>query len=127
MLKYKFIAQYDDETLFEQNEDDVSSKDLSRSAFSDVDQDRLTGFALQGAGHLYAVDLLDGHFEIDNVPFKMYDMEVANRRLIFFRRHRHNYLVVDGQELDHEMEYHFGWQGNEVGTGKNIQRVMVIS
>lgn len=127
MLKYKFIAQYDDETIFEQNDEDVSIKDSLRSAFSDVDQERLTGFALQGEGHLYVVDLLDGRFEIDGVPFYLSDAPIKNRRLIFFRRHTHQFNLEDGSEEGHTISYHLGWQGNHAETDKNIQHTIIIS
>lgn len=126
MLKYRFIAQYDDETLFEQNADDVSSVDPTKSAFFDVDQSRLTGFALTDGEHVYAVDLLDGHFEIDGISFKVYDYPVNNRRLIFYRRHRYNFNA-EMEEQSHELEYHIGWQGNEVDSNKNIQHTIIIS
>lgn len=125
MLKYKFIAQYNDDTTFEQNAEDVSSKDPKRSAFYDVDQERLTGFALYDNDHVYAVDLLDGHFEINGIPFHATTTPVNNRRLIFFRRHQHNFNA-DMEEQNHTIEYHLGWQGNEVDTNKNIQRTIII-
>ena len=123
MLKYLFVAQYNDDSLFYQTPEDISiTRPGTGSAFSDIEHDKLTGFALQGEGHTYAVDLLDGHFEIDGIPFKVYDENINNRRLIYFRRNFYH----TGAETGHEVEYHLGWQGND-STGKNIQRVIIIS
>ena len=93
VLKYLFAAQYNDGTIFYQDENDISLIDPKKSQFYDVLQkeEKLEAFALHGDGHQYAVDLRDGHFEIDGIPFNLYDMSIANRRVIFFRRHTHNF------------------------------------
>lgn len=123
-LKYKFSALYTDGSLIEQNDEDVSAQDTRRSAFYDVDHSRLNVFTLKGAGHIYTVDLLDGTFGIDGVPFRMHEGPLSNIRLIFFRRHTH---TVNGlfEELAHQIVYRLGWQANNA-EGKNVQRVMEV-
>ena len=128
MLKYLFAAQYNDGTIFYQDGDDISLTTPGKSQFYDVLQREkdLEAFALHGDNHQYSVSLLTGHFEIDGVPFELYDGPVENRRLIFFRRNTHTFNV-ENIEQSHLVEYHMGWQGNVPGTGENIQRVIIIS
>jgi hypothetical protein len=124
MLKYRFHAVYADGTFFVQNEEDVSARDPARSAFYDVDQSRLEAFALAGEGHTYAVDLTDGTFAIDGVPFRMHEGPLSDLQLIFFRRHTH---TISGQfkELAHQTVYRLGWQATN-SAGRRVQRVMEL-
>ena len=123
MLKYLFIAQYNDGTEFRQNENDVSSQDSKRSAFFDIIQEKLVRFSLVGDGRVFSVDLTDGHFEINGIPFRMHDESIENIRLIFFRKHTHNYNLAL-EEQSHDIIYRMGWQANLHGS--NTQRVMEI-
>jgi len=128
MLKYLFVAQFNDGTFIYQTPDDVSALEPGRSQFYDVLQKEkdIVAFALFGDGHQYTVNLEYGHFEIDGIPFFLYNEPIENRRLIFFRRHTH-VSNLDCSEVSHSIEYHMGWQGNVPGTGENIQRVIIIS
>lgn len=126
MLKYLFTCEYNDGTVFEQNEEDRSSQDPLKSAFFDIKHEILVKFTLTGNGHEYSVDLLDGHFEVDGVPFFMYEGELQNVRLVFFRRHRHTINTGEMEELSHIITYRIGWQANEP-DGKNVQRIMEIA
>ena len=123
-LKYRFTAAYNDGTFFEQNDEDVSASDPTRSAFFDVDQSRLEAFALVGERHIYAVDLSNGQFAVDGVPFRMHEGTVSCLRLIFFRRHTHS-INAQYKELAHQIVYRLGWQGLDE-EGRNVQRVMEI-
>jgi len=123
-LKYKFSALYTDGTYLVQNDEDVSASDPKRSVFFDVDQSRLEAFALMGEGHVYAVDLTNGTFGIDGVPFRMHEGPLFRIRLIFFRRHTHA-INAQFEELAHEIVYRLGWQALDA-EGMNVQRVMEI-
>lgn len=125
MLAYRFTAVYEDGTEYQQNEHDVSVTDPGRSCYFDIEQDRLVYFVLEdGAGHRYGVDLSNGNFAVDGVPFRMHEGPVADVRLIFFRRHTHQFnLGYD--EIDHTVVYRLGWQGTDA-EGNNVQRVMEL-
>jgi hypothetical protein len=125
MLDYLFTAIYEDGTTFEQTQDDVSSKDSNRSAFYDIEQDKLIAFALQDEKNAIVVDLRDGTFQINGFTFSAYDGAVKNRRLIYFRRHKHA-MNVDSGQADHQVSYFIGWQGNDPVTGENIQRTLEL-
>lgn len=130
MLKYYFTVLYHNDTTFEQNKDDVSTivRPGKGSAFTDVKVDEVATFTLQGEGHTYGVSLIDGHFEVDGVPFFMHevggiDNEVMKDfRLIYYRQHRHG--LHQNQEISHETVYRFGWQCTV--NGKNYQQIMQL-
>lgn len=122
MLKYLFVCQYNDGTEFKQNIDDISEKDSSRSAFSDIKHDKLTRFSITDNKNTFSVSLIDGHFEINGVPFKLHHDDLKNPRLIFFRRHKHTFRKNNNI---HNVTYHIGFQANR-DDGTNIKHVIEI-
>lgn len=124
-LKYLFIAYYKDGTSYSQTEEDISVSDSTRSCFFDVKQDELIKFELVGNGHTHSVDLIDGHFEIDGVPFFIHEENLSNFRIVFFRRHRHVFNQASGEEMSHIVTYRIGWQCTV--NEKNHQRILEIS
>ena len=121
-LKYLFTSEYSDGTFFKQNEEDVSMNDPKRSSYFDVDQNRLVGFCLSGEGSLFGVDLRDGHFEINGVPFFVHDVELTDFKLIFFRKHRHT-VTLGGEDVSHLISYRLGWSATDQ-NGQTIERVL---
>lgn len=126
MLKYLFTAEYTDGSVFVQNPEDRSQiEPEKRSAYYDIDHSKLVKFSLQGEGHIYSVNLHTGHFEVDSVPFYMHEENLGGFKLIFFRRHTHQYNQETKEELGHSIVYQIGWQC--FVNGKNYQKVMNIS
>ena len=128
MLKYLFTAKYADGTSYIQNPEDISTiEPEKRSCFFDVNHEQLVVFVLKGDGHEYLVDLRDGHFEIDGQLVEKEEKELTNFRLIFFRQHTQSFFVsqIENKPLSHEIEYHFGWQANDI-DGKNYQKIVKI-
>ena len=121
MLKYLFTCQYNDNIEFKQNIDDISKNDSSRSAFYDIEHDKLIKFSITDNKNTFSVSLIDGHFEINGVPFKLHHDDLENFRLIFFRRHEHTF----GKNNIHNVSYHMGFQANR-HDGTNIKHVMEI-
>lgn len=150
-LKYLFGAQLHDGTEVLQQDDDVCPTDPRRTAFWDLLQKDADGnavahpsggfcetrsdialFLLEAEdGTRYAVDLRDGHFEIQ-VPrgrgytsraFWIAEPPVKQElRLFYFRRRRQHATATmtvrgkgdpayaDVHDAGQECEYHFGWQ-----------------
>ncbi len=137
MLKYLFTAKYDDGTILQQTQEDISSIDSNRSAFYDVLQliesgKKLTIFELSDTVNVFAVDLQTGKFSINGfeiacpvVGHDESDVVLKNYRVIFFRKHR-KHFNVEFKEQAHEIWYRFGWQANDE-TGKNHKRIFEIS
>jgi hypothetical protein len=124
-MKYLFTAQFNDGEEYKQRDDDASQTTEGKSAFYDIKDRDIKTFKLEGDGHTYLVDLCDGHFEIDGVPFGISEPVVTSEplRLIYFRR---NYIHHAGMEiLGTEQEFYIGWQTNDL-EGKNIKRIIQI-
>lgn len=128
MLQYLFTAFFTDGTSFEQAADDVSFLDPKRSSFYDLlemvkNGQKLQSFVLagldnEGKARRFGVDLLDGHFEIDGVPFwaspKNMPAIPEAFKLIFFRQHTHD-MDLRGIEKSHSIRYVIGWEANLQG------------
>ena len=126
MLKYLFTVQFKDGSVYEQTEEDRSLVEPEkRSAFYDVAQrlDEVHTFTLKGEGHEYMVDLTNGLFAIDGVPFRMHEEKLENYKLVFFRQHTHTYQADTREEIDHQIVYRVGWQAKDKDE-KNVERVM---
>lgn len=122
-MKYLFSALYKDGSVYEQNPEDISIIDPLRSCYFDLKQDEIEKFKLIGDGNTYSVDLTDGHFEVNGIPFLLHEEELKDFRLIFWRRHTHSFNRND-VELSHDIVYRFGWQCTV--DGKNYQQIMQI-
>ena len=129
---YLFTCRLNDGTIIQQTQEDVSQEDTTRSAFFDVVQriEDVETFSIKkyDAPHNYMVDLRDGHFEIDGIPFQVSSEELpgeAKFRLIYFHRHQHR--VVQGQVMSGNgasIRYHIGWQTTI--DGKNFQSMISV-
>lgn len=123
-LKYLFGVRYSDQSEFWQTPEDVSAVDPLRSAFFDVKLDEVELFQLEGEGHKYLVDLRDGHFEVDGVPFWIGDRPEGQCQLVYHRQHTHQ-INAEGEELSHVVTYHMGWQTTDP-EGKNHRFVIEV-
>lgn len=117
MLKYLFECEFADGSILVQTPEDVSAIDSKRSQFYDcLEKDKkspITRFALKGDGKHLLVDLLDGHFELNDIPFNCHENlpeKKPIRRLIFYRQHTHSLNPETLENLSHEVEYCIGWQ-----------------
>lgn len=129
-LKYLFIVEYKDGSIFEQNPLDISITDGKRSSFFDVKQDEVKTFYIGDGKNGFLVDLTDGHFEVNGVSFFMHDAGsgLKDFRLIFYRQHLHHFHIGDygvPNELMHEINFCIGWQTNDE-KGNNIKRIMEV-
>jgi hypothetical protein len=120
-MKYLFIAQYKDGSQYDQSLDDCSKLGNNTSSFGDVRKDEVARFHLQGGGHIYTVDLSDGHFEIDGVPFRMHDDEVTDLELVYFRRHWVTFSQDTYKEESRRTVFFFGW--SDASGRKTIMQV----
>jgi len=129
-LKYLFVVQFDDQTLYEQNPEDVSLIDPEkRSCFYDVMQavekgKKIVWFLLTDNKNVYAVNLVHGYFQINGVTFYMHERrDLKDFRIVFFRQHTHHFNL-NKEEQGHEIVYRMGWQTTV--DGQNLQQVMEI-
>lgn len=131
MLKYLFVAKFQDGKIYEQNENDVSVIDAGRSCFYDILKEEETGnlvdlFCLADGEKDYLVDMKDGHFEINGVKFNAHNSEEVfyNRRLIYFRRNTLNF-TQGLDEIGKSIVFKLGWQATD-RHGHNVQYVIEL-
>ena len=128
---YKFTAIYEDGTVIEQNDTDTSEIEEGKSRFYDVlkkgEDTKLLSFVIHNDDIQVGVDLVDGHFEMNGVPFFQHrpDLEPYNDfRVIYYRTVRH-VLSQEGQILEsYILGYAVGWQTTH--EGKNVQRIVMV-
>ena len=135
MLKYLFVAGFADGTVIKQEQHDRSAiEPETRSQFFDVlkkaEESKLEVFQLRSIYEMerkeICVDLTDGHFEINGVPFRVHkEQPIGDLEIIFWRQHRHTIEVTGDQqkETGHEISYQIGWK--EKGN-QNYQRIIEI-
>jgi hypothetical protein len=133
MLKYLFQANFSDGTFIQQTQDDQSTLLPEKSAFYDVlqRQDDLVSFGLfsDETPTTWIVDLRDGHFEVNEIPFMVYGScghhdPTAPFRLIYFRKVRRHFHIGNLEQIGMDMSFHFGWQTTV--DGKNHQKVIEV-
>lgn len=133
---YSFKAVYEDGTVIEQNETDTSEILEGRSRFFDVlekeKESKLVRFEINGETNKAAVDLIDGHFELNDTRFWQHrpDLEgYTDFRVIYYRTVKRT-MNLERELLSGEiLGYAIGWQVTETdgnGKEKNVQRIMVI-
>jgi hypothetical protein len=117
MLDYLFIAETYTGVLIRQTPDDKSTLDPFHSAFYDVLQQPVKRFSLIGKGHIFSIDLDDGHVEADGN--KLYPPVAINGKLklIYYRQ------VQQTIGQPPKITYFFGWEYND---GKNKQWIMGV-
>lgn len=130
-FKYLFKCLFKDNTILEQTQSDISQSNPQKSAFYDIQQrlGDVMAFALYNTETKdeYLVDLRDGHFEINQVSFKVYcEDNLSNIRLIYFRRHVHLFNVgAANEETSHKVSYNFGFQAVD-SCGKNVKHIITL-
>jgi hypothetical protein len=121
-LKYLFKVEMKDGEIYEQNKDDVSKRDKTKSAFYDIKDRPIKKFKLERWGEKHEVNLETGEFIINGIHLALHDEDIRDFRLIYYRRHKHNFQ--QGKQTSHDVEYHFGWQANL--KGHSIKRIIML-
>lgn len=137
VLHFLFVARFSDGTVFEQTAEDVSKTRERGSAFTDLQAllaggKELESFFLVGDGHVWAVDLRDGHFERDGEPFWIGDRDLppgSKPELVYFRRVQQNKTIGgDGSQLEMwtTIRFFFGWE-TALPDGSKVRAVMGVT
>jgi hypothetical protein len=136
-MKYLFEAHFSDGSVISQTPDDISTIDPTlRSTFYDVAQrlDDVVLFGLYDNDHKYVVDLRDGHFEIDGVPFSAQPvsaptiLEGGKFKLLYFRDHQQEITIsADGERTagSHYISFRFGWEYTDPHGKTHIQTLVI--
>ena len=129
MLKYLFVVEYKDGSVYEQTPEDISKKTPEKSAFSDVNVENVAKFYLVNEIDIFCVDLNTGLFAINGIEFGLFDeeMPITSRKLIYFRRNW-QHLVTGPDSLEPvsgRTTFHIGWEGFSP-ENKLIRRVIWV-
>lgn len=136
-LKYLFEAYFADGHRIIQDLDDISSLDPARSTFYDVLQYESTSelvlFGLYLGKNTYVVDLLDGHFEVNGVPFSAQPValpemiEGGKFKLLYCRDHQQELILSENSSKPgkHSVQYRFGWEYTDP-RGKVYNQTLVL-
>jgi hypothetical protein len=127
---YSFTAVYEDGTIIEQNETDTSERVEGKSRFTDVldkeNESKLVSFVIHNNEKSFGVDLTDGHFEVNGIPFFQHRPELVNYkdfRIIYFRTVQRVYNVQTHDEVSSlATAYTIGWQVTHIG--ENVQKTI---
>lgn len=131
MLDFLFVAETHNGNIIKQTPEDIARfgpKD--KSAFYDVLKENVKRFSLVGKGHVFTVDLTDGHFEIDGrylytkkpperAPLQLIYYRQVQQRMVSGYETRPDGTRVETQQLKPVMRYFIGWQTNV--RGKNYK------
>lgn len=86
-LKYLFHAAYKDGSRYDQNIDDISVKDLTKSCYVDVDKDNLKTFSLSDGVQSYTLNLLTGGFSVNGArEFFLTTESLHSIKLVYYRK-----------------------------------------
>ena len=113
MLEYLFIAETHNGMLIKQDQEDKPRYQSHGSTFSDVLKENVKKFSLVGKGHVFTVDLQDGHFEVDGrILYTQLPPEKADLRLIYYRQTQQTMTAsIDGNSSPTTViRYYIGWQ-----------------
>lgn len=123
MLDYLFIAEHHNGDITEQTPEDVSTRDPARSAFYDaINHNKIKRFSLVGKGHVFLVDLIDGHFEIDGrTIYTKPPPPAATLEVIYYRQTQRKIMTdPSGTTMEQPVvRYYIGWQCHH--KGKNYK------
>jgi len=127
MLKYLFIAETYNGNIIKQTQEDLSLHIPTKSAFYDVLQENIKRFSLIGEGHLFTIDLTDGHIEVDGrTLYTQKPPDKCDLRLIYYRQVQQRMVIGDDGNSYPEpiIRYYIGWQATY--KGKNYKFEMGV-
>jgi hypothetical protein len=127
-LDFLFVAETYNGNIIKQSPDDKPRFAKEGSSFTDVVHEHIKRFSLVGKGHIFTVDLTDGHVEVDTrilYPPKK-PPPVTSLDLIYYRQVQQRMGVgPDGKSrMAPIVRYYIGWQANY--KGKNYKWEMGV-
>lgn len=127
-LDYLFIAETFNGNILRQPSNDKPKYQEIGSSFTEVLKEKIKRFSLIGKGHIFTVDLTDGHFEVDGR--KLYPPSEIHPgvkfELIYYRQVQQRLKddLLGNKSLEPIVRYFIGWQ--YLHNGKNHQWTMGV-
>lgn len=122
-LKYLYRAVYRDNTVYDQNLDDISVVDSNKSCYHDLKLDQIKYFTLSNGLDSYTVDLTDGGISI-NGSNKIYltHEQLTDFRLVYFRRVTMQ-LAENGSR--HTIKYTLGYTATDTENRQVTHNIII--
>lgn len=131
---FSYTATFEDGTqiVHDKEGSDASTQFPTGTVFTDVlekeKESKLVSFVLHNDETSVGVDLQDGHFEINGIPFFQHRPDLLSYkdfRVIYVRTVQRTISQVTGEEVDSGiLSYTVGWQTTH--NGENIQKTIII-
>lgn len=132
---YSYTATFEDGTqIFRDMNDPDADKCQTRtdgtgSRFTDVQEkekeSKLISFVVHNDTHSFGVDLRDGHFEINGIPFFQHRPDLdgyKDFRIVHFRTVQRKYNIQKEEIGGEAVGYAVGWQVTH--KGDNVQKLL---
>lgn len=129
-----FVATWADDSQVVQTTEDVSAIEEGKNAYYDVLNAPTPPrcFAITDGNIVFAVDLVDGHFEINGVPFYQHRQELQplqDFELVYWRTTEQTLVVGgarDGECSSRVAGYTIGWKARDK-RGEEVERTISIN
>lgn len=153
---YNFTATFEDGTqiVHDMEQSDASTRFEGKTLFTDVlfkcgqlgkdndifkdkpelleemesNKNALHSFVIHSDSQSLGVDLRDGHFELNGIPFFQHRSDIDNYkdfRIMYFRTVVREINATNGESVDAYIKgYTVGWQVTH--NGENVQRIVSI-
>ena len=118
---FLFVATYADGSQIIQNEDDASETTAGKNCYYDVLSrvDKPVSFVITDGDKVFGVDLSDGHFEVNGVPFFQHRPELeplSDFDLVYCRTPEQTIDARSGKHISGRIAgYTIGWQTEKDG------------
>lgn len=112
-MKYKFVVEYQDGSIFKQTKEDISEIDPKRNCYYDVlhSKKKIKRFSLKRLFNNWTVDLTTGIFYHNGIKIQVEENPmVADRELIYFMQHQRDFKLGSREETGHRVTYFLGWK-----------------
>jgi hypothetical protein len=122
-FKYLYKVVYNDGSTYEQNEEDISIIDHTKSCYSDLKLDEIKTFTLYNDENWFSLDLATLTFYFKkHIIFKPTHTNPNYIKLKHFRR---NTITIQSDGKIINTEYHLGYTGED--DGKLIGETIIIT
>lgn len=126
-LDYLFVAETYNHNIIKQTPDDKPKFSKWGTMMTDLRNEKVKKFSLVGKGHIFTVDLTDGHVEVDGQ--KLYPptpvFPGAKLQPIYYRQITRDLVTKENlKEQAPKVKYFLGWQYNM--NGKNYKWEMGV-
>ena len=122
--KYLYQVIYQDGTVYDQNVEDRSKQDPTKSCYFDINVNKVKYFTLSNGLDAYTLDLTDGGLAVNgSEKFYFTTEELHDFKLIHFRRVR--LVKTEENEIKH-VAYILGFTARDIEENMQTHTIIVV-